>query len=130
MSWTTKEAIVYCLAHPVMKLIYPSDPNAEKKAFVFRLSPSHEIAIPFERKAQVTCYVPSHSVRGHVFPSHALSEIHADLELKKKYSASDGDSIAGSVRRNAPSLHPAKQPTRLEAKSPEAFVALVAWLLA
>lgn len=129
VNWSTKEAIVYCLGHPGMRLIYPADPNAEKKAFVFGLAPTHEIAIPFERKVQVTCYVPSTSASGRPFPANSVAEIHQGLALKEKYSSVDGESIAGSVRRNAPSLHPARQPSRLEVQTPEAFVALIAWLM-
>jgi hypothetical protein len=136
MEWSTTSAIEYCLVDLGLASIFPSsgirsvsDVSEKKKSVVLKLSERLEIGIPMNRRKMVTCYIPARSVDGSALPND-VSSIHPDLVLLHRYSSIDGESIAGSVLRSAPSLHPSMAPARVDARSRQSFIDLMNWLLA
>jgi hypothetical protein len=136
MEWSTKSAIEYCLVDLSLASVFPSsaigsvsDVPEKKKSVVLKLSDRLEIGIPMSRHKTVTCYIPAKSVDGRALPND-VSSIHPELVLLHRYSAKDGESIAGSILRSAPSLHPSMAPARVDARSRQSFIDLMSWLLA
>ena len=141
MNWSTKEAIKHCISNRGWTPIHPKlinkieDISEKTKTVIFQLPNSNlEIGIRFEGKKNVSCYVPFRSKNGRPFPDENVSEIHSDIHINVLYprpekKGKSGKGISNSVFNHAPSLHPDKKPRLIDARSKEAFVALLSWLL-
>ena len=136
MTWTTKDAIHYCLSTLKWSTIYPPRTSSitqipeKTKTVIFRIADSNlEIGIPFERKKVVACYVPNKTSDGRQFPQDDPARFHPSLKIQRRYPSIDGKKIAGRVLDYAPSLHPSKNPFLLHIKDHDGLAALLNWYM-
>lgn len=135
MTWSTKDAIDYCFSTMRWEMIHPTgiarsqDIPDKTKTVVFRVPGANlEVAIPFNRKDIVSCYVPYASASHTPFPSDAPSGLHAGLSVRERYPRTDGKRISNTLLRRAPSLHPDEKPYLVGVDSIGALVALLRWV--